>query len=76
MVFSYSQISRYLRCPRIYGRFPSPEQHSHVLASTYYTHIGNKMVRYQSAINRQLFQAMSELDRLQEKRKSEAQEAK
>ncbi|MFI5096510.1 MAG: hypothetical protein ACHQT6_00915 [Candidatus Acidiferrales bacterium] len=40
----------------------------------YYLEIVDKLTRYQTAINRQLFEAMKELERLQAKRKAEEKE--
>ena len=57
-----------------FGRHLVREQDPKVLASGFYAQVVDKMVRYQSAINRQLFQAIAELDRQQEKRKSQADE--
>lgn len=49
--------------------FLAREQQPAMVRSSYYPLNGNQFVRYQSAIDRQLFQAITELERQQAKRK-------
>ncbi len=54
-----------------YARLVCREQLPHVLDKWTYFDLMNKTTRYQSSINRQLFQAIAELERQQTKRKSQ-----
>jgi hypothetical protein len=54
-----------------YSRLLSHEQHPDILKTHAYWEVLRLCTRYQSAINRQLFEAMQELERLQTKRKAE-----
>jgi hypothetical protein len=58
-----------------YGHLLGCEQQPEVLRSGYYPQITEKLTRYQSAINRQFFQCLNELERLQSKRKAEEEKA-
>jgi hypothetical protein len=49
------------------------EQHSNVLRSGCYPQVVDKMVRYHSAINRQILQAITQLQRSRVKRRSQAE---
>src|ERR1700730_2251544 len=49
------------------------EQHSNVLRSGCSRQVDEKMVRYHPAINRQILQAIAELERSQVKRRSQAE---
>jgi hypothetical protein len=51
-----------------FSRFLAREQQATMVRSDYYPLNVNRFVRYQSAINRQLFQAITELERQQSKR--------
>jgi hypothetical protein len=57
-----------------YRRLVEREQLLCVHNRGYYLEIVDKLTRYQTAINRQLFEAMKELERLQAKRKAEEKE--
>jgi len=54
-----------------YARYLSREQSPAIVQSGHYWDVIKVAVRYQSAINRQLFEAIKELERLQAKRKEE-----
>ena len=58
-----------------YNRLLAREQDPRVLASAFYPQVVDKTTRYQSTINRQLFQAMGELERQQGNRKAEEQKS-
>lgn len=54
-----------------FSRLLSHEQHPQVVETTAYWEALRLGTRYQSAINKQLFEALKELERLQTKRKEE-----
>ena len=58
-----------------YNRLLAREQDPRVLASAFYPQVVDKMTRYQSTINRQLFQTMGELERQQTNRKAQEQKS-
>ncbi|MGB8493213.1 MAG: hypothetical protein WCE53_02315 [Candidatus Acidiferrum sp.] len=57
-----------------YRRLVECEQNFYDLYRGFHPETLNKVTRYQTAINRQLFEAMKELERLQAKRKAEEKE--
>lgn len=59
-----------------YRRLVEREQQFCVRHPGYFLEIVNKLARYQTAINRQLFEAIEELERMQEKRKAGEGEGK
>jgi len=56
---------------RRYNRAIAPEQHPSVANSGFFAQVVDKLTRYQTAVNRQLMQAMNELERVQSKRRAE-----
>jgi hypothetical protein len=58
-----------------YNRAVAPEQHPSVENSGYFPQVVDKLTRYQSAVDRQLMQAITEIDRLQTKRNAKEKES-